>query len=472
MNSRPDESEFLPVSIEAEQYLLGAVLLNNDVFFTVAELVDPEIFSEGLHGELWTMIAERIGRGERVTPVTLNALLGKDTAVQFAPDMTVGKYVARLAAEGATSTLLAPDYAKMLRDLYARRRLLALAHDLRIQAMGGVDGQPIEAVMDEADQELAAIRFGKQVDGVLTLEQALTGAIDHTAKVYQNEAAVGLGTGIEAVDRMIGPMMPGNLITLLGASGHGKTALLGQILQHNASPSLDAHQGGKRSLFFSMEMEGVEIARRAIAAHTGISTQKQTTADILPAEYEFLADGARKLAPLPILIDQTPGQTVSKIVSKARAIRRKHKDLALIAVDHLLEIRPENPKWSKIDTVEHAVRELKRLAKELQVVLLLLVQATREGQKRDHWRLRTSDIWGGDSIKQASDMVLAVSLPSTWLAEREPDPEDRKAYDAWVRKTEQWRGRAEIGAPKVRGGESGCWATIAFDGPRTIFTDL
>lgn len=464
-------NDFVPISIEVEQALIGSVLMQNDVFFAVADTVEPEMFSEAMHRDLWMLLADRITRGDTVTPITMMALMGKDATVTIAGELTAGAYIARLAA-AATSIMLAPEYAKTIRDLWSRRRILELARDLKDRALGGIDSGDVETLLDDADQELSSIRFGKNIDGVMSLDQAMAASVNYTSKVYQGVVDIGLTTGIDAIDAMLGPMMPGDLVTALGASGHGKTALVAQILKHNAMPSLDANQSARRGLFFSMEMEGVQIARRIIAAETGITTQRQKAASIMPAEFEFLTDAARKLGPLPVMLDETPGQTTARIVRKARAIKRRHKDLALIAVDHLLEIRPEHPRWSKIDTVENAVQELKRLAKELQVVVILLAQATREGQKREHWRLRTIDLWGGDRIKQSSDMVLSIGIPSVWLAEREPDSSDQKSYDKWVQQCFQWKDKAEIGAPKVRDGESGRWATVGFDGPRALFSDL
>lgn len=471
MNAPNATSDFLPCSIESEQALLGAALMQNEVVHVVGDLVRYDMFFEGIHQQTWKLIEERISAGHTVTPLTLAASLGKDASALIDGQTTVAQYLAKLAA-AATTIMGAPEYAKTIRDLWSRRRLINLSRDLIQRATGGFDDEGIEAIMDEADAELCSIRYGKSIDGVVTMGQAITSSIDQTAKAYQGGALIGLTTGIEALDGMTGPLLPGYLVTLLGASGHGKTALVAQILKHNAEPSLDTNAGARRGLFFSMEMEGAEIARRVLAAATGYGLQAQKTGNILPAEFEFLVDAGKRLSALPILFDQTPGQTVTKIARKARALKKRYPDIALIAVDHILEIRAEHPRWSKIETAENAVQELKRLAKELQVVIILLAQATREGQKRDHWRLRTNDIYGGDRIKQSSDVVLALGIPSVWLSEREPDSGDLKEHDKWLKQCHDWVGKAEIGAPKVRDGESGSWRTISFDGKKTLFGDL
>lgn len=471
MNAPQDHvADYLPNSIEAEQALLGAVLMVNDTYLGVADIVRPDMFFEPLHQQIFGMIAERIEAGGRVTPLTLSAVLGKDSQSLISGDLTISKYLARLAAEGVASTIPAADYAKTIRDLWTRRQIISLSRDLMQRAAGSFQDIGVDALLDDADTELCSIRFGKSIDGVATIQEALTASLDQTAKAYQGGNALGLTTGIASLDEMIGPMMPGDLITLLGASGHGKSALAAQVLAHNAKPSLDANAGNKPGLFFSMEMANTQLARRAIAAECGITSRAQRAGEILPAEFELLTDVARRLGPLPLYFDETSGQTVSKIVRKARALKKRYK-IEMIVIDHLLEIRPENSRWSKVDTVENAVRELKRLAKELQVTIFLLAQATREGQKREHWRLRSNDVYGGDVVKQSSDMLLSLGIPSVWLGEREPDPSDQKDHDRWAKQTNDWVGKAEIGAPKVRDGESGNWRQINFDGKRTLFSD-
>lgn len=469
MNMAMRDTDFLPFSLEAEQALIGAVMLNADAWYQAADIVEENHFFEPLHQRVWAVISERLSEGKSVEMIPLLAAIGPDAKAQIAPGMTTSQYVARMVSEAVT-VMMASDYAKTIRDLWIRRNIMLLAKELQQGAAGGFADEGVEALLDKADQELAAIRFGRSVDGVVSLRDALNASIAQTSKAYEGKSEIGLTTGIAALDEMLGPMMPGDLITILAASGHGKSALAAQILGHNAKPSLDAHSGEKPGLFFSMEMEGAQIARRHIAAETGISTRKQRAGEVLPAEFEQMADAAKRMSAHRIVIDETPRQTTTRLVRKARAIKRRY-GINIIVIDHLLEILPESSKWSKVETVENAIREFKRLAKELQVVVICLAQATREGQKRDHWRLRTSDIYGGDAVKQSSDMVLSLAIPSVWLKEREPDQEDINAYNKWSKQALAWQGKAEIGSPKVRDGESGGWRTVLFDGPRTKFSD-
>jgi replicative DNA helicase len=172
---------------------------------------------------------------------------------------------------------------------------------------------------------------------------------------------------------------------------------------------------------FSQEMLAVQIARRAIAAESGVPTWRQRKASIDFADFDALTAAAKKLEAMPIYIDQTANQKVSQIVRKTRHMKKLY-GISFVVVDHLLEIRAEHAKQSKFDVIENAARELKKLAKEENVTVLLLAQVTREAQKRDHWRVRDQDLFGGDVVKQSSDVMFSVSIPTVFIQQREPRP--------------------------------------------------
>lgn len=470
MNKMMDHpTDFVPVNIEVEQALLGAVLLNNDVYNQTAEIVSSEYFAEPLHSRLWEMLGDRIGRGEYVSPVTLGAALG-DAATTYLQGVTAAKYLARLASE-ATSVLGAPDYAKTIRELWTRRRLISLAREMADRAAGTFEDVGIEQILEQADQELSSIRFGKSVDGVSKLGDFAEQAVALTAQAYQSDVKIGFDTGIAAVDEIIGCMMPGDLVTILAPSGGGKSAMAAQILLRNCQATLDANRELAPGFFVSLEMTGAQIARRKMAARTGISTLKQRTGDINPAEYEFLRDAANRMKELAFYVDESGRQTTDSIIRKLRAMKRRH-GIKIAVIDHVLLIKEAHRKMNKFETIEDAAVRLKDAAKELDMAIFLLAQITRESQKRDaSWKVRASDLWGGERVRECSDIVMTVVQPSQWLAERKPDEDNQKAYGDWSKQTMRWEGKAEIGFPKMRDGESGKSCIVKFDGPRTEFVD-
>lgn len=465
MNQIAPAYDFLPHSIEAEQQLLGSVLMSNDSWDACGDVVEAAHFYEPIHARLWALISERLAAGQQVTPVTLIAQLGADGLVDLA-GMTIKEYVARLAVEAAAPRH-APNHARVVRDLWARRQIIALTRDLQSRAMG-MDGADVAAMLEEADAELAAIRFGKQVAGVCLLGDLADRALAQTEEAYRLESKVGFDTGVAAIDEMTGPFMPGDLITVLAPSGHGKSALGAQILNRNAEASLDANRGVP-GLFLSMEMEGVQVARRQMASYSGIATRAQKAGEINEGEYTTLKSAAARLKRLPFYIDHSGRQKVSTITKKLRAMKKAY-GIRIAVVDHVKLIKPESPKWSKFDTIENAAMELKDIAKEIDITVVLLAQVTRESQKRDGWRVRPGDLWGGDTVRECSDIMLTACLPHKWLSENEP--EGGKEKEKWSTDLLRWAGRGEVSAPKVRDGETGNHRAVSFDGKRMLFGDL
>lgn len=469
MNAINSVSEFLPGSIEAEQSLLGAVLMNNDAYLAVSEIVEPHQFSEQVHERLWEMVGERIMRGERVTPVTMSAALGPDATLEIGSGMTVKVYLARLCSE-ATTIINVPDFARTIRDLWARRRLIDFARELQARAVGGFDTDTVEALMEQADSELGAIRFGKSIQGISWIGEAADKALHLTAEAHQGSGKELYQTSIQTIDRVIGPMMAGDFVTVLGASGHGKTALGVQALRAAARPNEERPKGA-RGILISQEMGMVPIVRRQMAADTGISTRDQRSGGINQAEYERLHDSAKGLHGLPIMIDESGRQKVSSIIKKLRALKKLH-DVKFCVIDHSRLIRPEHPKQSEIETISNAAMELKDAAKTLDMVIMMLAQPTREGLKTPmRWRLTDDAIYGGDVLRQASDIVMSIALPYTWLSKREPDPSNDYEHSKWSLECKKWFGLAEFAALKLRDGEPTGWQTLGFNGAQTKFVD-
>lgn len=457
----------IPISVPTEQALLGAVMLSPDAYFSTASILDADCFAESLHASLWTKIADMIEGGRKADPVSIIAGLGKD-ATSKVGDITLQEYVVRLAANAIT-TIMAPQYATTIRDLYQRRRLIAFGQSLAYDAAGGLEEIDIETLIGEADAELAAIQFGRQTDGVKWLHEAAQQALTQTEENYQarDKIKVGLETGIEELDQMIGPMMGGDLITLAAPSGHGKTALVTQILCAAAQQSLDANRG-RPAFFVSQEMQAAQIARRVIASWTGISTRKQRAGEIDISQHDALVDAAKATAGIRILFDESGAQKASAIARKARAMKRLH-NIGVMAIDHLLLLKPEHPRDSQVQTIERAVVIFKSLAKELDIVVFQLAQLTRESQKGTSWRFTDQALFGGDAIKQNSDVMLALTIPIKWLRQRKPDDMTSKEGIAWLTQYDKWVGKGEIGTLKVRDGDDGDWSAIDFEGSRMIF---
>lgn len=463
MNALRKIEDFLPADIEAEQALIGLVLMRNDAWAEASELVEAQHFSESLHVRLWDFIGQKLSAGERVTPLTVGAALGPDGKAEIIQGLTVSQYIARMVAEGIAPLVNPADCARAIRDLWRRRQLVVLAQEIQQRALGGFDDIGVDGLIDDVDEELGAIRFGKQIAGVVSFGEAAERALRETADAYRSDRRPGFDTGLPTLDELIGPMMPGDLVTLGGPSGAGKSALAAQILRHNAQ-GLFPQPG----FFLSMEMSASQVVRREMAADTRITMRQQKTGEISQGEYEYLRDTAAAMKTLPIQIDDSGRLKVSQIVKKLRAMKKKY-NIALAVLDNIPLIAPERDKWTDIETIKHAMPILKDVAKELEMCLIAIAQVTRESMKRTTWRIRSSSIFGGEIIKQCSDIMAGVVLPLEWLRENEPEGEGTKAHDKWARDCEHWRGRAELAALKVRDGASGGYRACLFDGKTVRF---
>lgn len=468
MNAPHAIADFLPHSIAAEQALLGATLINNDAYNSAADLVEPSHFFEPLHERLWTMIGGRISRGERVTPVTLTAALGPD-AMMDVGGMTVKVYMARLMAE-ATTVINAPDFARTIRDMWARRRLINFSRELQARALGGFDSGTVEVLLEEAEGELSEIRFGKVVQGASWIGEAASRAVEQTAAAHSGNGVDLYETGIQTIDKIIGPLIAGDFITLLGESGSGKTAIAMQIMRAISCPSVERPKGAP-SAFISQEMGAVAVARRQMSAHTGISTRAQRSGAVNQAEFESLYASVKAMHAIPIIIDESGRQKISGIIKKLRSLKKLY-GIKAFAIDHSRLLRGEHSKQNEIEIITNAAMELKEACKSLELIGIMLAQPSRDGIKSAvRWRLTDQAVYGGDALRQNSDMVLTIAIPHNWLINREPDPNEQKEHDKWMQDCLKWKGLGEFCAIKLRDGEKSGWETLIWSGSTTRFGD-
>lgn len=447
-----------------ERNFLGCLLRSSPLeVLGLADVVTAEMITGLVHRKIYEAILFLADGGRGINDKTLKAFLPveDDEGAPYEAHVSV----LRVNGEDAGS---AYDYAEDIRSEWKKRQFIKFTEGWSKRAANASDEATIDDLADQMDTGLRFLRYGEKPIEIITMAQAVTTAIDQTAKVYEGGAELGITSRIPDVAHILGPFMPGDMLTLLAASANGKTALAGQFMADAALPY--EKREPVSSLMFSQEMLAVQIARRAIAAESGISTQRQRRASIDAADFDQLVTAARKLSAMPIYIDQTANQKVSQIVRKARHMKKLY-GISFVIVDHLLEIRAEHPRDSKFDTIEHAALALKTLAKEENLVVLLLAQLTREGQKRDNWRVRSQDLFGGDAVKQRSDIMFSVAIPTTFIGEREPMMGTKEHFE-WQDEMQKWHGKAEISALKMRDGENGGRVTVKWDGPRQTFSEF
>src|ERR1700752_5043410 len=466
-----------PHNIEAEQSLLGAILVNNDAFYRVSDFLEPKHFFEPIHQTIYETASSLIRMGKVATPVTLKTFLRAETDIG---GMTVGQYLARLAAE-ATTIINAQDYGRTIYELALRRDLIRIGEDMvNVAYDAPVDFAP-RAQIEDAERRLYELaEAGRYDGGFQRFAQALTVAVDMAAKAFQRDGKLsGIATGLRDLDIKMGGLQPSDLIIVAGRPGMGKTALATNIAYNvakayrgevQADGTTKAVNGGVVG-FFSCEMSAEQIATRIIAERTGIPSSSIRRGGISESDFEKIRDYSIELQSLPFYVDETGGLSISQLMARARRLKRQ-KGLDLIVIDYIQLLAGSGKRGNdnRVQEVTEITTSLKALAKELNVPVIALSQLSRQVENRDDKRPQPSDLRESGSREQDADVVMFVFREEYYLANKEPragPPE----YEKWQLDMSLVHGKAEVIIGKQRHGPTGT-VDLQFDAAVTRFGDL
>ncbi|MDP3075756.1 replicative DNA helicase [Bradyrhizobium sp.] len=466
-----------PHNIEAEQSLLGAILVNNDAFYRVSDFLEPKHYFEPIHQTIYETAGSLIRMGKVATPVTLKTFVPADTDIG---GMTVGQYLARLAAE-ATTIINAQDYGRTIYELALRRDLIRIGEDMVNVAFDApVDFAP-RAQIEDAERRLYELAESGRYDGGFQgFAQAMKVALDMAANAYQRDGKLsGTATGLRDLDAKMGGLQRSDLIIVAGRPGMGKTALATNIAYNVAK----AHQsqvqadGTMKSVnggivgFFSCEMSAEQLATRILAEQTGISSSLIRRGGISQSEFDTIRDYTIELQHLPLFVDETGGLSISQLTARARRLKRQ-KGLDLIVVDYiqLLQGSGKRGNDNRVQEVTEITTSLKALAKELNIPVIALSQLSRQVESRDDKHPQLSDLRESGSIEQDADVVLFVYREEYYLQNKEPKP-GTEEHGKWQIEMDNAHGRAEVIIAKQRHGPTGT-VPLQFEGQFTRFSNL
>ncbi|MBN9070688.1 MAG: replicative DNA helicase [Rhizobiales bacterium] len=466
-----------PNNIEAEQALLGAVLVNNDAFYRVSDFLKPSHFYEPLHRKIFEVAAELIRMGKIATPITLKTFLPADEKVG---DITVAHYLARLAAEAVT-VINAVDYGRAIYDLATRRALITVGEDMvNIAYDAPVDMAPRDQIEDAERRLFELAETGRYDGGFESFTDAVKTAIDMANAAYMRDGHLsGIATGFRDLDRRMGGLQPSDLIIVAGRPGMGKSSLATNMAFHIAhayepAPQADgtfkAASGGVVGLF-SLEMSSEQLATRIISEQTEIPSSKIRRGEISESDFEKLVACSQMMQKLPLYIDQTGGISIAQLAARARRLKRQ-RGLDVIVIDYVQLMQGSSAKASqnRVQEITEITTGLKSLAKELNVPIIALSQLSRQVESRDDKRPQLSDLRESGSIEQDADVVLFVYREEYYLKNREPKPGSEE-YMKWEAEMNEARGKAEIIVAKQRHGPTGT-VPMGFQGEFTRFFDL
>ena len=464
-----------PHNIEAEQALLGALLVNNDAYYRVSDFLEAEHFSEDIHRRIYEISQQLIRAGKLATPITLKTFLGDHDL----GGMTVSQYIARLAVE-ATTVINAEAYGRTIYDLAMRRRLITIGEDMvNVAYDAPVEASP-RAQIEDAERRLYELaEAGRYEGGFQSFAEALRQAVDMAAEAYKRDRKLsGIATGLSDLDRMMGGLQSSDLIILAGRPGMGKTALATNIAYNIARAYSSERQqdGSIKRLdggivgFFSLEMSSEQLATRVIAEQSGVASYKIRRGEIREDEFGRVADAAREMERIPLYIDQTGGISIAQLTARARRLKRQ-KGLDVLVVDYLQLLSGAAKKGeNRVQELTEITTGLKALAKELAVPIIALSQLSRQVEQRDDKRPQLSDLRESGSIEQDADVVIFVYREEYYLKNKEPKM-GTEDYFKWQTEMEQVHGRAEVIIGKQRHGPTGTVA-LHFEAEITRFSNL
>jgi replicative DNA helicase len=464
-----------PSNIDAEQALLGAILVNNDAYYRVSDFLLSEHFIEDLHRRIYEVATDLIKAGKVATPITMKTFLGD----QDLGGVTPYQYLVRLAGE-ATTVINAEHYGRTVYDLAVRRKLIGLGEDLVNAAFDApVDSSPRDQI-EEAERRLYELaETGRYDGGFQRFSEALTQAIDMAAAAFKREGKLsGISTGLIDLDRTLGGLQRSDLVILAGRPAMGKTSLVTNIAfniakayQSEKQPdgTLKTVNGGVVG-FFSLEMSAEQLATRIIAEQSGVASYRIRRGDMREDDFYKITEAAREMQSIPFYIDQTGGISIAQLAARARRLKRQ-RGLDVLIVDYLQLLSASAKKGeNRVQELTEITTGLKALAKELEVPLIALSQLSRQVEARDDKRPQLADLRESGSIEQDADVVMFVYREEYYLKNKEPKP-GTEEYFKWQQEMDQVHGKAEVIIGKQRHGPTGT-VQLAFQADITRFTNL
>ncbi|MFQ0814383.1 replicative DNA helicase [Brucella anthropi] len=467
-----------PHNIEAEQALLGAILINNDAFYRVSDFLKPTHFFEPLHRRIYEITTDLIRVGKMANPVTMKTFLPTEGKVG---DLTIFQYVTRLATEAVT-IINAEDYGRAIYDLATRRALIGIGEDMvNVAYDAPVDMAPQEQIEDAERRLFELAETGRYDGGFLPFKDAVTTAVDMANAAFMRDGHLsGISTGIHSLDAKMGGLQPSDLIILAGRPGMGKTSLATNIAfnianayegEQQADGSMKAANGGVVG-FFSLEMSAEQLATRIISEQTEVSSSKIRRGDITETDFEKLVACSQVMQKIPLYIDQTGGISIAQLAARARRLKRQ-RGLDVLVIDYvqLMTGSSKASAQNRVQEITEITTGLKALGKELNVPIIALSQLSRQVESRDDKRPQLSDLRESGSIEQDADVVLFVFREEYYVKNLEPRDEFDPKYEEWKQHFEKVRGTADVIIAKQRHGPTGT-VKLAFQSEFTRFADL
>ena len=442
-----------PSNLEAEQALLGSILVNNDIIDEISSITNPQIFYDPAHIKIYEVIETLNNKGMIANPITIKNFFEKDNMLD---EVGGTEYLVKLTRFSGSSKQ-AIDYAKIIHEMYLRRELILISDKLSADTLNASsEEKDAENIIENTEKSL----FNQALDQTIHMA---------TMAMQSDQGLVGVPTGLTDLDEKLGGLHKSDLIILAGRPSMGKTALATNIA-YNAAQHILKRQEKSSVAFFSLEMSSEQLSTRILSEQAKIKSDDIRRGKVSEEEINRYIETSRNIYNLPLYIDETPAITIATLSNRARRIKRLF-GLNLVVVDYIQLMRSSsNKNDGRVQEISEITQGLKALAKELSVPVLALSQLSRAVEQRDDKQPQLADLRESGSIEQDADVVMFVYREAYYLERKQPKLGSIE-HAEWQSKMNDVNGLADIILGKQRHGPTGT-IKVEFEGIYTKFKDL
>ena len=472
MNKQPfkiveNSQKQMPCNIEAEQAVIGSILVSNNIYDEISLIIDSQKFFDPIHSKIYETIASLINKGLLANPITLKNHFENNEGLK---ELGGQEYLIKIT-KFSTSVKQTIDYANIVQEMHLRRELIKISESVLYDASNAneVVKSGDEMIQDAEKSLFDLAERGHFNQSFMKFENALKQTIEMAKSAYQNEEGiVGVPTGLTDLDSRLGGMHKQDLIIIAGRPSMGKTALATNIAFH-AAKNIEKKGTKSTVAFFSLEMSSEQLSTRILSEQSRIRSNDIRRGKVSETEFEKFIETSKNIFELPLYIDETPAITIAAISNRSRRIKRLF-GLELIVVDYIQLMRATGKENNRVQEISEITQGLKALAKELNVPVLALSQLSRQVEQRDDKKPQLSDLRESGSIEQDADVVMFVFREAYYLERKEPALGSIE-HAEWRQKMDEISSLADIMISKQRHGPTGN-VRVEFEAMYTKFKDL
>ena len=454
----------LPNNIEAEQSVIGSILVTNEIFDEINTIISNTNFYDPMHQKIFNAIESMIYKGMLANPITLKNYFENEK-----DELNIPEYLVKIT-KFSTSVRQAIEYSKIIYDMFVRRELIKISEQIIDNAKESELDNSGQNIIENSEKLLYDLaEKGTFNSSLIKFDDAMRQTIEMASAAYKNEGGiVGVPTGLRDLDDKLGGLHQSDLIIIAGRPSMGKTSLATNIA-FNAAKNIQ-ESGTKSSVaFFSLEMSSEQLSTRIISEQARIGSNDIRRGRISDEQFDQFLETSKNISELPLFIDETPAISIAAMSNRARRIKRLH-GLDLIVVDYIQLMKGLfNNKDGRVQEISQITQGLKAIAKELGVPVVALSQLSRQVEQRDDHKPQLADLRESGSIEQDADVVMFVYREGYYLQRKEPR-EATVEHAEWQAKMNEVAHLAEIIIGKQRHGPIGK-VTLEFEERFTKFKD-